>query len=42
MRTGRWWTEPFVRSAYGNAVIAVPGEYDVFVSRDAIKTRAPA
>ncbi|WP_405162149.1 hypothetical protein OG203_38505 [Nocardia sp. NBC_01499] len=42
MRQGRWWTEPFVRSAYGNAVIAVPGEYDVFVSRDAIKTRAPA
>ncbi|WP_433663311.1 hypothetical protein ACQPW1_14960 [Nocardia sp. CA-128927] len=42
MREGRWWTEPFVRSAYGNAVIAVPGEYDVFVSRDAIKTRAPA
>ncbi|CAM4468662.1 hypothetical protein NONI108955_31710 [Nocardia ninae] len=42
MRKGRWFTEPFVRSAYGNAVIAVPGEYDVFVSRDAIKTRAPA
>ncbi|PXX57683.1 hypothetical protein DFR70_117112 [Nocardia tenerifensis] len=42
MREGRWWTEPFVRSAYGNAVIAVPGEFDVFVSRDAIKTRAPA
>ncbi|MFI7001989.1 hypothetical protein [Nocardia sp. NPDC050175] len=42
MTKGRWWTEPFVRSAYGNAVIAVPGEYDVFVSRDAIKTRAPA
>ncbi|WP_069165828.1 hypothetical protein [Nocardia altamirensis] len=42
MREGRWWTEPFVRSAYGNAVIAVPGEYDVFISRDAIKTRAPA
>ncbi|MFI6165608.1 hypothetical protein ACIBCN_02370 [Nocardia sp. NPDC051052] len=42
MTKGRWWTEPFVRSAYGNAVVAVPGEYDVFVSRDAIKTRAPA
>ncbi|MEU7632749.1 hypothetical protein AB0C34_22610 [Nocardia sp. NPDC049220] len=39
MREGRWWTQPFVRSAYGNAVIAVPGEYDVYVSRDAIKTR---
>ncbi|MFR9753178.1 hypothetical protein ACL02S_19370 [Nocardia sp. 004] len=40
MREGRWWTQPFVRSAYGNAVIAVPGEYDVYISRDAIKTRA--
>ncbi|MFD0362631.1 hypothetical protein ACFQZZ_14385 [Nocardia sp. GCM10030253] len=39
MRQGRWWTEPFVRSAYGNAVIATPGAYDVFISRDAIKTR---
>jgi hypothetical protein len=39
MRKGRWWTQPFVRSAYGNAVIATPGEYDVFISRDAIKTR---
>ncbi|WP_327114249.1 hypothetical protein OHB12_33915 [Nocardia sp. NBC_01730] len=39
MRAGRWWTQPFVRSAYGNAVIAVPGEYDVYISRDAIKTR---
>ncbi|WP_040865751.1 hypothetical protein [Nocardia exalbida] len=39
MREGRWWTQPFVRSAYGNAVIAVPGEYDVYISRDAIKTR---
>ncbi|WP_228002513.1 hypothetical protein [Nocardia australiensis] len=39
MRKGRWWTEPFVRSAYGNAVIGTPGEFDVFVSRDAIKTR---
>ncbi|WP_028477364.1 hypothetical protein [Nocardia sp. CNY236] len=39
MREGRWWTQPFVRSAYGNAVIAVPGEYDVYISTDAIKTR---
>ncbi|GAA5058103.1 hypothetical protein GCM10023318_37050 [Nocardia callitridis] len=40
MRDNRWWTGPFVRSAYGNAVVAVPGEYDVYISRDAIKTRA--
>ncbi|MET7770222.1 hypothetical protein [Nocardia sp. NPDC005366] len=40
MREGKWYTEPFVRSAYGNAVIATPGEYDVYISRDAIKTRA--
>ncbi|MFQ6399129.1 hypothetical protein ACLMAJ_37565 [Nocardia sp. KC 131] len=40
MSKGRWWTEPFVRSAYGNAVIATPGEYDVLISRDAIKVRA--
>ncbi|WP_067840149.1 hypothetical protein [Nocardia lijiangensis] len=40
MRDGTWWTDPFVRSAYGNAVIATPGEYDVYISRDAIKTRA--
>jgi hypothetical protein len=39
MRNGKWFTKPFVRSAYGNAVIATPGEYDVFISRDAIKTR---
>ncbi|SLJ35971.1 Uncharacterised protein [Mycobacteroides abscessus subsp. abscessus] len=39
MRDGAWWTDPFVRSAYGNAVIATPGEYDVYISRDAIKTR---
>lgn len=39
MSDGRWFTDPFVRSAYGNAVIAAPGEYDVFISRDAIKTR---
>ncbi|MGY4100848.1 hypothetical protein ACW2Q0_15025 [Nocardia sp. R16R-3T] len=41
MRNHTWWTDPFVRSAYGNAVIATPGTYDVFISRDAIKTRAP-
>lgn len=40
MSENRWFTSPFVRSAYGNAVIATPGEYDVFISRDAIKTRA--
>ncbi|MBH0779971.1 hypothetical protein [Nocardia bovistercoris] len=40
MRDGSWYTEPFVRSAYGNAVIATPGEFDVYISRDAIKTRA--
>lgn len=39
MNEGRWYTEPFVRSAYGNAVIATPGEYDVYISHDAIKTR---
>ncbi|WP_040835306.1 hypothetical protein [Nocardia brevicatena] len=39
MNEGRWYTEPFVRSAYGNAVIAIPGEYDVYISHDAIKTR---
>lgn len=39
MRDESWYTKPFVRSAYGNAVIAVPGNYDVFISRDAIKTR---
>lgn len=36
---GRWWTAAFVRSAYGNAVISGPGEYEVYVSQDAIKTR---
>ncbi|MGW5570689.1 hypothetical protein ACWEVD_05755 [Nocardia thailandica] len=40
MNEKRWYTNPFVRSAYGNAVIATPGEYDVFISHDAIKTRA--
>ncbi|OSC43235.1 hypothetical protein [Mycobacterium decipiens] len=39
MRGGKWWTKPFVRSAYGNAVISAPGEYDVYISQDAIKTR---
>jgi hypothetical protein len=34
-----WWSRPFVRSAYGNAVIAVPGSFDVYISQDAIKTR---
>lgn len=42
MREGTWWSKPFVRSAYGNAVISTPGEYDVFVSQDAIKTRRAA
>lgn len=41
MRESRWYTSPFVRSAYGNAVIQRPGEYDVYISRDAIKTREP-
>ncbi|MGV9611189.1 hypothetical protein [Nocardia xishanensis] len=41
MSDGAWWTSPFVRSAYGNAVIGTPGEYDVYISRDAIKARAP-
>ncbi|GAB4589573.1 hypothetical protein [Nocardia sp. IFM 10818] len=39
MKKETWFTKPFVRSAYGNAVIATPGRYDVFISRDAIKTR---
>ncbi|MCU1647504.1 MAG: hypothetical protein JWN03_7779 [Nocardia sp.] len=39
MRDQSWYTKPFVRSAYGNAVIATGGSYDVFISRDAIKTR---
>ncbi|GGK43302.1 hypothetical protein GCM10011591_13710 [Nocardia camponoti] len=39
MNERRWYTAPFVRSAYGNAVVASPGTYDVFVSRDAIKVR---
>ncbi|AYF77244.1 hypothetical protein D7D52_29320 [Nocardia yunnanensis] len=39
MKDQSWYTKPFVRSAYGNAVIATPGTYDVFISRDAIKTR---
>ncbi|MFZ1177003.1 MAG: hypothetical protein WAO15_12210 [Mycobacterium sp.] len=40
MRGGKWWTKPFVRSAYGNAVISAPGEFDVYISQDAIKARA--
>lgn len=39
MQKGTWHTKPFVRSAYGNAVIATAGTYDVFISQDAIKTR---
>jgi len=39
MRDRKWWTRPFVRSAYGNAVIAAPGDFDVFISQDAIKAR---
>ena len=39
MHDRKWWTKPFVRSAYGNAVIAAPGEFDVYVSQDAIKAR---
>lgn len=39
MRDGNWWTKPFVRSAYGNAAIATPGEFDVYISQDAIKPR---
>ncbi|WP_336081359.1 hypothetical protein [Nocardia sp. SSK8] len=39
MNDNRWYTSPFIRSAYGNATIATPGEYDVYISRDAIKVR---
>ncbi|MFC9662095.1 hypothetical protein ACFVJ5_17815 [Nocardia sp. NPDC127606] len=39
MNKNRWYTSPFIRSAYGNATIATPGEYDVYISRDAIKVR---
>jgi hypothetical protein len=39
MQDRSWYTKPFVRSAYGNAVIATTGTYDVYVSQDAIKTR---
>ncbi|MDO3645968.1 hypothetical protein [Nocardia mangyaensis] len=39
MNDGAWFTSPFVKSAYGNAVIATPGEYDVYISHDAIKVR---
>lgn len=40
MRKGKWYTDPFVRSAYGNVAISGPGEYDIYISRDAIKPRA--
>lgn len=39
MRDRKWWTKPFVRSAYGNAVISAPGDFDVYISQDAIKAR---
>jgi hypothetical protein len=39
MRDRKWWTKPFVRSAYGNAVVSAPGQFDVYVSQDAIKAR---
>ncbi|MFB7875480.1 MULTISPECIES: hypothetical protein [unclassified Nocardia] len=39
MNDNRWFTSPFIRSTYGNATIATPGEYDVYISRDAIKVR---
>ena len=39
MRERKWWTKPFIRAAYGNAVISAPGEFDVYVSQDAIKAR---
>jgi hypothetical protein len=39
IRDHKWWSKPFVRSAYGNAVISAPGAFDVYVSQDAIKAR---
>jgi hypothetical protein len=39
MQEGAWWTKPFVRSAYGSVVVSNPGDYDVFISRDAITAR---
>jgi hypothetical protein len=39
MRAQKWWTKPFVRAAYGNAVISPPGTFDVYISQDAIKAR---
>ncbi|WP_280369476.1 hypothetical protein [Nocardia wallacei] len=39
MQQNTWYTKPFVRSVYGNAVVAAAGSYDVFISQDAIKTR---
>lgn len=40
MQNHSWWTAPVIRAAYGNAVIAAPGEYEVYISQDAIKARA--
>jgi hypothetical protein len=40
MHDRKWWTKPFVRSAYGNAVVSAPGDFDVYISQDAIKARA--
>lgn len=39
MTDRKWYTDPFVRSAYGNAVIGRPGSFDIYISRDAIKSR---
>lgn len=39
MNNNRWFTSPFIRSTYGNATIATSGEYDVYISHDAIKVR---
>jgi len=35
----QWWATPFARSAYGNIVVVPPGEYDIFVTRDAVIAR---
>ncbi|VBA54712.1 hypothetical protein [Mycobacterium attenuatum] len=40
MRGEKWWTKPLVRAAYGNAVIAAPGAFDVYICQDAITARA--
>ncbi|ADG98519.1 conserved hypothetical protein [Segniliparus rotundus DSM 44985] len=42
MQDRTWWTKPFVRSAYGSVVVSNPGDYDVFISRDAITARSAA